>query len=158
MFLLRATPEQISKYWELFKWAIENSFPPTDFPTPKKMVNVLKQLLSGRMQLWIAHRGKKWPPESLGIVTTMMIVDDATGGKTLRIQNMFGWQVVQMEEWEDGFNLLAKYAISEGCTGIGFFTANDSVRKLAQRMGFYTEYVYGMIDLTSLHNETKLES
>lgn len=148
MFLLKATVETITNYWPLFKGCIASAFPPTDVPTEKSMLEILQQLLAGRMQLWIAHKSRTWPIETFGVVTTSITHNMLTGSKGLLIFSAYTWHDAPIDLYEVAIKTLSKYAKSEGCDHIHFYSANPRVLQMARHVGMDTEFTYGIMRLT----------
>ena len=138
--LTKLLPEQISKLWDIIKYAIENSGPITDNEQPGRMNRILSAALSGKMDIWASYvKGEVNKFE--GIVVTDTIYDDATGIKNLLIYSIYGYvDKVDRKSYVVGLSALAKYAKSLKCTNIVAYTQDPGVVALVKHLGGDTSY------------------
>jgi|GEM_PF-1948415 hypothetical protein len=138
--LTRLLPDQISKLWDIIRYAIENSGPTTDNEQPDRMNRILSAALSGRVSIWASYvKGEVNKFE--GIVVTDTLYDDATGIKNLLIYSIYGYvDKVDKKSYVTGISALSKYAKSLGCTNIVAYTKDREIVALVNRLGGDTSY------------------
>ena len=136
--LTRLLPEQISKFWDIIKFAIEQSLPPIVGEHPDKMNRILSSALSGGTEVWASHEGHKFE----GIVLTKILYDDASGTKNLLIYCLYGYSEVDNKSWLKGLNTLAKYAKARGCTQIVAYTDVPYIVEIVNNLGGEAKYTF----------------
>lgn len=151
--LTKLLPDQISGFWDVIKYAIEESLPPVVGEGPDKMNRILMSLLSGKSQCWASYivDGKRRKFE--GVVITRIMYDDASDTRSLLIYCLYGYEEVGRGSWLGGFKTLTKYAISRGCERIVGYTDLPSVTKIVERFGGEARYTFVSIPL--FKNKTK---
>jgi hypothetical protein len=138
--LTKLLPDQISKLWDIIKYAIENSGPITEGEQPGRMNRILSAALSGRIDIWASYI-KEDTNKFEGIVVTDIIYDDATGIKNLLIYSIYGYvDKVDRKSYITGLSALAKYAKSLKCTNIVAYTQDSGIVALVNRLGGDTSY------------------
>ena len=147
MLLVRIPISGVAKHWDLIKGSISEAFPPTCVPDEKGMLSVLQQILAGGMQVWACLRNR-YPVEAVALLTTYIATEPITGTKSLLLFSLYAWEPLQRQDYLDGFETMKKYALSEGCTNISYYTANSLFSKLAQEVGFNTQFNFGVLHLT----------
>jgi len=133
-------PDQVSNFWDIIKYAIEQSVPPIEGDSPDKMNNVLAELLSFKKQCWASYivEGDKRIFE--GIVITQVIDDTTAGTRSLLIYCLYGYREVAKESWIKGAKALAKYAKSKGCNRMLAYTDVPSLIEIAVGLGGEARY------------------
>jgi hypothetical protein len=136
--LLQLMPDQISSYWPIIKYAVENALPPTaGFNVD--MNYVLESLLSGEMQAWATI--EKETKKIVALTTTMVTEDPAIRQKTLLIYSITAMgDKIGKENWIDNFRMAMKYAKERGCTRITAYTQSEAIKKMAEYFGGDTSW------------------
>ena len=140
--LTQLLPDQISKFWDVIKFAIEESLPPMVSEHPERMNNVLAALLSGKAECWASHRNTREGKVFEGVVVTKFLVDDITTTKNLLIYSVYGYSDTNAETWRQGFAALAKYAISKGCYAIVGYTDVPNVINIVRKLNGEANYTF----------------
>ena len=148
--LTRLIPEQISKFWDIIKYAIENSLPPIVNESPDKMNNILTSLLSDKSQCWVSSTLEGNNRKFEGVVITRVLYDDASDTKNLLIYCLYGYELVNNDSWLKGLITLTKYAKSVGCSQIVGYTDIDYVVKLAKELGSESSYHFISFDINKI--------
>lgn len=136
------TPEQVSNFWDIIKYAIEQSLPPIVGDHPDKMNRILSSLLSSQTQCWASYTRIGDTPKFEGIVLTKMIYDDASDTKNLLIYCLYGYEEVAKESWVKGLVSLIKYANSKECEQIIAYTEIPYIVEVAKQLGGETKYTF----------------
>jgi hypothetical protein len=143
--LLQLLPEQVANYWDIVKFAVEESFPPT-VKTRPDMNKILESLLGGSMIAWVSidDNSKK----ILGIVTTTISEDICTGTKNLVIYSVYALaEKVGRKNWADGYEAIMKYAKSLGCTHVVGYTKVNAIKQVAKFFGADIDWTLISIDV-----------
>jgi hypothetical protein len=143
--LVQLLPDQVAKYWEQIKFAVQSSFPPTATATDLNMNKVLTALLAGSLVAWASV--DKESKKIVAIVTTTIMDDACSDSKNLLIYSLFGLSNIGKDNWTDGYETLMKYAKGKGCNKLVAFTKVDLIKKLAKYYGGDTENTLISIDV-----------
>ena len=145
--LTKLLPDQISKFWDIIKYAIEESLPPIVGESPDKMNKILTALLIGKAHCWASYtKGEK---ENIfeGIVITKILYDDLSDTKNFLIYCLYGYEDVNRESWLRGFKSLVKFAISQGCSQIIGYSNIPLILRMVDKLGGETKYTFVKIPL-----------
>ena len=148
--LTKMLPDQISKFWPIIKYAVEESLPPTVGENPDKMNRILSSMISGKLEVWASYRYEEEIIKFEAILVTQLLFDEASGVKNLLLYCVYGYTVITDSSWLEGFKAISKYAKSLGCSGIVAYTANENVVELAKKFGADTSFVFVSIPLNKL--------
>lgn len=140
-------PDQISKFWEIIKYAIEESLPPIVGESPDKMNKILASLLIGKGQCWVSYDKEDKENRFEGIVITKVLYDDISDTKNLLIYCLYGYEDVNKGSWLSGFKSLVKFAISQGCSQIIGYSDVPLILKVVERFKGETKYNFVRIPL-----------
>ena len=147
--LSKLTFEQISKYWEVIEYAIENSLPPITetADNPEKMQNILASLMNGSMQCWASYKRLEGGNKMEGILVTTTTLDYCSGTKSLLLYSVYAYEKLEKSSWLEGFEAIGKYARSIGCHTITAVSNSEDVIRAAKMVGgdaSYTLLVFKM--------------
>lgn len=151
--LTQLTPEQVSKFWSIIKYAVEQSLPPIVGEHPDKMNRLLSAILSGRLEVWASYTRSEEAVKFEAILVTQILYDDASNTKNLLLYCVYGYTVITSSSWLEGFKAVSKYAKSLGCSKIIAYTANENVVELAKKFNADTSFTFISIPV----NESVLE-
>ena len=142
--LLRLLPDQVAKYWDEIKGAIEASLPPVVGESDDKMNNILSTILVGGMDCWLSYRKLKEGFEVTGLLVTTVVVDNCSGTRSLLLYVLFSPEGVELgnDGWAEGFEALSKYGKSVGCNRITGYTDVDYVIEMAETLGGEARYKF----------------
>lgn len=141
--LTKLTYEQVSQFWDIIKYAVENSLPPIVGEHPDKMSRILSAALCGRLEVWALHKDRRFE----GIMVTKFIYDDASDTKNLLIYCVYGYRPVTGREWLEAAKVLFKYAKSKGCIQVIGYTNVQHIIKLAKTVGGDDTYTFVSADI-----------
>ena len=147
IMLTKLLPDQISTFWDIIRYAIEESLPPIAGEGPDRMNRILASLLNGKAECWISSAINKSKRIFEGVVITKLQYDDISNTKNLLIYCLYGYEGVDPESWKSGFKSLVKYASSKGCNRIIGYTENPFIIKLVNRLGGETRYTFVSLPL-----------
>ena len=133
--LTRLLPDQISKFWDVIKYAIEQSLPPIVGEHPDKMNRILSAALSGRVDVWASYEKLENSIRFEGIAVTKMIYDDASDTKNLLVYCMYGYDKIDDNSWVRDLEAVARYAASKNCAQIIGYTDVPYIVELAKELG-----------------------
>lgn len=158
--MTKLTPEQISQFWDIIKFAIEESLPPLVYDSPDKMDRILAAALSDRIQVWASYvKQKDRPTKFEGIVLTQVLYDDPSNTHNLLIYCLYGYNEVDKLSWLIGLGVIAKYALSIGCSQIVGYTKVPYLINIANQLGADTEWTFISLDVNkTVQNLDKLEA
>lgn len=139
--LTKLTPEQIANYWNVVKYAIEQSLPPIVGDHPDKLNRILAAALSNKVDVWASYVRKETTTFE-GIVLTKLLYDDASDTSNLLIYCIYGYEEISKSSWPEAIKSLIKYAKSKGCSFITAYSDVPVVITNAKRMGADTRYTF----------------
>lgn len=145
--LTKLLPDQISKFWDIIRYAIEQSLPPIAGEHPDKMKNILMSLLSSKSQCWASYDIKEDRRILEAIVITRIFYDDASDTKSLLIYCLYGYEHIKQSSFTNGLKALVKFAKSEGCERVISYTNEPGVVELMNRLGGDTSYTFISVPL-----------
>lgn len=93
--------------------------------------HVIESMLSGASKCWIIGdiNGLK------GVVVGLIHVDGISGLKDFMIYALALVGQTTILDWNTGFEILSRYAKSQGCDRLTFFTGEETIAKLAEQYG-----------------------
>ena len=140
--LLRMLPEQVARYWDSIKTNIETALPPIAGDNKERLNNILASILAGRIVCWFSFRkleDNKIQPT--GLVTTQVIVDEATLTKSLLIYTLHSPDDSLGEDgWREGYEALKEYGRSVGCDRVTAYSDDPRIIAMTERFGGNADY------------------
>ena len=141
--LTRLIPDQISKFWPIIKYAVEQSLPPTVGDHPDKMNRILSGMLSGKLDVWASYRHLADGTTKFdGIGVTQILYDDASNTKSMLIYAIFAYEQTLPETWLEAYEAVGKYAVAQGCTRYVAYSSVPYVVEQAKRFGGDTSFTF----------------
>jgi len=148
--LTKLTADQISKFWDIIKYAIEGSLPPIVGESPDKMNRILSSLLSYKTQCWASYKRDNEAVRFEGLILTRILYDDATDTKNLLIYCLYGYSNVDAKSWIDGLLSISKFAKSKGCTQVIAYSDVPYVVRLVEKLGGEAKYTFLSFDVNQI--------
>lgn len=148
--LTKLLPEQVTRYWDILKPAIEESLPPVVDEAPDKMNRILAALIGGSLHCWVSSQIKNEKRILEGVVVTKMLFDDVSDTKSLLIYCLYGYNIISSNGWKSGFATLAKWAKSRGCSRIVAYSDVPRILDIVGKLGGDTRYRYISFPLNSV--------
>lgn len=145
--LTKLLPDQVSKFWDIIKYAVEQSLPPIVGESPDKMRNILSACLSGEIDVWASYKKEDDKTFFEGIVLTETLYDKPSATKNLLVYCLYGYNEVDKFSWTDGLKLLLKYAKSRGYNQIVGYTDVQSIIKFVEKAGGEAKYTFISFDV-----------
>ncbi len=140
--LTKLLPEQISQFWDIIKYAIEESLPPIAGEGPDKMNKILTSLLSSKSECWASYTVNGKERRFEGIVITKIQYDDISDTKSLLIYCLYGYETADRSSWTAGLKALVKYAASRNCHRIIGYTEVPFIVDVVRRLGGEAKYTF----------------
>lgn len=138
--VVKLLPEQISEYWEVVKYAIENSLPPIANEASDKMNRILESLINDSMQCWVMYKEENEVRRLQVVCITSLLQDFCSGTNNLLIYSLFGFSEVTEDEWKDGFEILSIWGRSFRCSRIIAYTDVDRIKEIVSKLGGESKY------------------
>ena len=138
--LTKLLPEQVSKFWDIIKYAIEESLPPIAGENPDRMNRILTAALSGSVICWASYTREEGTSKFEGILITKLLYDDVSDTRNLLIYCIYGYESVSDSSWLDGLKSILKYAASKRCNQIIAYTTSPYIVKLVNDLGGDSSY------------------
>jgi hypothetical protein len=147
MVLLRLLPDQISRYWDVVRYALAVSHPPTIRITDRYFVKCLEMMLAGRMQCWVVLRNLQ-DKRIYAVLATEIVKHYISGEKTLLVFAGTTFEVeVNMKEWRGNLLKLMKFGKANGCSTLSSFVSNPRLMELYKQIGLKEIASYTEVDL-----------
>ena len=148
--LTKLLPDQVSKFWPIIKYGVEESLPPlVTGENPDRANRILSAALSGKIEVWASYVREKMVRLE-GIILTQFIYDYASDTKNLLIYAIYGYSSTDSNTWIEGLTLLAKYAKETKCNGMIAYSANPSIVENAKKFGANVDYTFISFDLSKI--------
>ena len=136
-------PDQISRFWPVIKYAVEQALPPTIGEHPDKMNRILSGMLCGKLDVWASYRHLEDGTTKFdGIGVTQILYDDASNTKSMLIYAVYAYENTLPETWAESFESVSKYAISKGCNRYIAYSSVPHVIEQAKRFGADTSNTF----------------
>ena len=148
--LTKLLPDQIAKFWDIIKYAIEDSIPPTATWTPNMTNKILTSLLCGKSHCWISYIMEGEQRKLEAVVVTQILYDDISDTRNLLIYCLCSYETNMGSSWLNGLKALVKFATFQGCKNIVAYTDVPSIIKIVKRLGGETNQTF--ISLPLLKN------
>lgn len=147
-------PDQISKFWPIIKYAIEQSVPPTVGEHPDKMNRILSGMLSGKLDVWVSYRKLADGTTKFdGIGVTQIQYDEATNTKSMLIFAVYAYEKTTPETWLEAYEAVGKYAKSKGCNRYIAYTTVPYIIEQAKMCGGDASFTFISFPLPSSFND-----
>jgi hypothetical protein len=104
--------------------------------------NILESLLAGGMDCWMAYSIENGKNKISLIATTTVSEDLCSRTRSLLVYTVYGVSPATGKDWQEGFDALAKYGKSRGCSRIIAYTDVDSIKKIATILGGEARYTF----------------
>ena len=143
-------PEQISAFWDVVKYGIEQSLPPVAGDHPDRMNRILSALLSGKLVCWAAYEKGEKENRFEGLMITDIVYDGGSDTKSLLIYSLFGYDTISSKTWQEGIQVLVKYAISKKCSKITAYTNIPHMVKMANQLGGEASWTFCSFNVKEL--------
>ena len=127
--LTRLEPDQISKFWDAIKGAIEMGLPPMAENDESRMPNVLASLLKGDAQAWVIEQ----KDQIAGVVVTMVLLEEMTQTKNLLIYSFAGYEAIMRETRMKALQELTQFAKGMDCHAVSAFTTHAGLVEMFKR-------------------------
>lgn len=148
--LNRLLPDQISKFWDIIRYAVEQSLPPAIRDGSGKMNRILAAALSDKVDVWASYSKNDDSVKFNGIVLTKILYDDISDTKNLLIYCLFGYGALDSSSWLSGLRTLTKYARSKDCSCITAYTVLPNIIEISKRLGADTNYTFISFDVAKI--------
>lgn len=136
--LVKLLSEQITSYWNVIKYAVEESVPPIANENYNKMNKILEALLNGSMDCWVSVSDEDKRVEA--VVVTAISEDYCSGIRNLLIYSLFGYSEISDKSWAEGFETLSKWAKKLGCVRMIAYTDVERIKEVVKTIGGDTRY------------------
>jgi len=146
--VVKLEPDQIAEYWDMLKVAILGALPPTVSNNGDLANNILENMLAGGLDCWVVYNDRSGIKKISLIATTTISDDLCSRTRNLLVYTVFGVTPATGKEWQEGFETLAKYGRSKGCSKIIAYTDVESIKKIARILGGDTRYTFISIPIS----------
>ena len=133
-FFIKLFPENVVGNWDIVKFAIRNSLPPSAQDTPDKMTRVLESIVAGELDVWVYYTYDT-EVHVKNILTTKIIRDTETDTKSLLIYSVYSFDHTTQEYWEEALMKLKEYAQANGCVAVTGFSKDEYVLRFVESVG-----------------------
>lgn len=135
-------PEQISAFWDVIKFAIEESLPPIVNDHPDKMNRILSAALRGTIDVWAEYTKEGENVKFEGIALTQELYDEPSETKNLLIYCLYGYNPIDPGSWARTLVVIAKYAKENGYSQIVSYSSIPHIINLAKGLGGNTDFTF----------------
>ena len=133
--MIRLLPDQISKLWDIIRYALEDSPPLTVGNINSRLIsNILTAALSGEIDVWVSYT-KEGELKLDGIILTSFEIDKFVKEKSLLIYYLYSYRDADVSRWIKGLKSLAKYAKTRNCSKIMAYTNVPTMINISEKLG-----------------------
>jgi len=150
--MTKLLPEQISKFWDIIKYAIEQSTPPIIGEAPNKMNSILMSALSGDIDVWASYDKEEEKTKFNGIILTELLYDKPSKTRNLLIYCLYGYENVNKDSWKYGILAILKYAKAKGCNQVIAYTDVPYMIEMTKFLGGEAKYTFCAFDTSRCLN------
>lgn len=144
--LTKLLPDQISKFWNIISYALDQS-PPITLTSPKDWKNrILSSALSGKIIVWASYT-KGEVNKFEGLALTTILHDDLMMANSLLIYYVYGYTKVSESSWKEGIIALAKYAKSKNCLNIVAYTNDEKLIEVVKLLEAKADITFITFDI-----------
>lgn len=141
-------PEQISAFWEVFKYALDATLVPITKEHPDKLNRILAAALSGKIELWAGYVKEEGKPSKFEVIgVTQFLYDEPSDTKNLLIYALYGYNQVDPTSWARMLAALSRYAKEKKCNQIIAYTKVPHLINVAKGLGADTDYTFISFDV-----------
>lgn len=131
--IVRLLPTQIPAFWGAIKYAIVQTDEIEEKDQQRCLNKLLHSLLNDKSQCFVRLDDER---KLLTVVVTKIVIDRITSEKSLQIQSLYSWAVINNKEWQNDFLLVKEFAKHEECQHITFDSPNPRIWQVGKQLGF----------------------
>ena len=138
-------PEQISAFWDVIKFAVEESLPPIVGQHPDTINRILSSALRGTIDVWAEYVKEEKEEDNIkfeGIALTQILYDEPSGTRNMLVYCLYGYGPIDPGSWARTLTVIAKYAKEESCNQIMTYVTLQHLVNLAKGLGGNTDYTF----------------
>ena len=143
-------PEQIARYWDIIKYAVERSVPPIPGEHPDKLNRILSSALSGKIKVWVVRSHDKSKLES--IILTEVLYDYVTDITSLLIYSVCSFETINRTTWPKTLSYIARYAKAKKIDRIVAYSSLKGIVDISKKLGADTSYTFISFDVSKLND------
>ena len=148
--LTKLLPDQISKFWDIIKYAIEQSIPPNVGEHPDKSNRILSAALSGKVDVWASYDKSTEVNRFEGLMLTKILYDDVVDMKNLLIYSVYGYETISEDSWKNGLRTILKYAAGNNCSLVVAYTDVPKIVEVVNSLGGDTSFTFISFNINKL--------
>ena len=146
--VVKLIPDQIASLWDVIKYALEKAPPLMIDTKDSRWVNkILEMAMSGQVDIWVSYRKDGDSIEFLGIAITSFEVGKFIRRKSLLIYYLYAYRDTKIDDWQEAFSVVTKYAKSRQCKRIITYSDVDEIISLAKAVGGNTDIRFITFDI-----------
>ena len=135
-------PEQISAFWDIIKFAIDESLPPIVNDHPDRMNRILSACLRGTLEVWAEYVKEGESVKFEGIALTQFLYDESSGTKNMLVYCLYGYNPIDPGSWARTLAVVTKYAKEKKCDQLVAYSSIPHIINLAKGLGANTDYTF----------------
>lgn len=136
--IIRLSQDEIIRVWDHVRPGIFATLAPTGEKRTETIQRVLRSLLCGDMELWLALEDPNdFSEKSIyGAFTTVIYKEPISESKSLLIYSLFETRSVPPAIWAIGLKKLRDYASVQGCFSLSAYSNIPKIIEMCEAMGF----------------------
>ena len=133
--LTKLLPDQISKFWDVISYALDQA-PPVTISNPEDWKNkILASAMSGKISVWASYLREDEKTKFEGLALTSIQHDNLLMTNSLLIYYIYGYEKVSEESYIKGLITLIKQAKKLNCINIIAYTTDEKVKDIVTKLG-----------------------
>ena len=145
--LIKLLPDQVTKFWKIISFAINESLPPVAIGTRNRLNNMLKEILARRAHVWFNMQKRDESFEISAVLVTHVYTDPMSEVKSLVIYCLYATAFNSDQTWAKGCETLRTFARSLGCHRVVGYTNSERVRQVIEANGGSTKYTFVSLEV-----------
>ena len=142
-FVTKLLPEQVTVFWNVVKFAIEQSLPPIAINDPEATNRILSSILCKKTEVWAEYvKGEEEGNKFECIFLTQFVYDEPSDTKNLLIYSLYGYDEIDSGSWARALITMVKYAKEKKCNQIVAYSSVPRVIEMAKSVGWNTDFTF----------------
>lgn len=132
--LIRLLPKQIADNWDMIKYVVVMVEKIPEKDRQLYLNRLLHSLMCNKAQVFFRLSDDR--REVKAVEVTRITIDEVTGEKSLFLQSLFSFAIVDETEWQENIDFICDFAKREGCKKVTGYSTNARVDEIMKKIGF----------------------
>ena len=130
--IIELLPAQVPSFWEAIKLATIWADEIEEKDRQVYLNGLLHSLLNNKSQCFVRLNDER---KLQSLLLTKIIINKINGDKSLYVHGLYSWEKIEEKEWQEGFDLVRKFAEQQQCKNISGETRIPKLGQFAKEVG-----------------------